>query len=65
MPLITPRGSVNHSPATSGGGGPYSLDKGQSFTLDYRVILHRGDEKSANIADAFAAYAKEKLASGK
>jgi hypothetical protein len=47
--------------ATSGGGGPYTLDKGQSFTLDYRVILHRGDEKSAHIAEDFAAYAKENL----
>jgi Methane oxygenase PmoA len=45
--------------ATSGPGGPYSFDRGQSFTLRYRVILHRGDEKSAKIADAFAAYAKE------
>jgi hypothetical protein len=47
--------------ATSGGGGPYTLDKGKSLSLDYRVILHRGDEKSAHIAEAFAAYAKEKL----
>jgi hypothetical protein len=47
--------------ATSGSGGPYSLDKGQTLSLDYRVILHRGDEKDARIAEAFAAYAKEKL----
>ena len=45
--------------ATSGPGGSYSPDKGQSFTLRYRVILHRGDEKSAHIAEAFAEYAKE------
>jgi hypothetical protein len=51
--------------ATSGGGGPYTLDKGQSFTLDYRVILHRGNEKSAHIAEAFAAYSKEKPGNGK
>jgi hypothetical protein len=47
--------------ATSGSGGPVPLDRGQSFTLRYRVILHRGDEKSANIAEAFAAYAKEEF----
>ncbi len=47
--------------ATSGGGGPYTLEKGQSLSLDYRVILHRGDEKAAHIAEAFAAYAKEKI----
>jgi hypothetical protein len=51
--------------ATSGGGGPYTLEKGQSFTLDYRVILHRGDEETAQIAEAFAAYAKEKPALGR
>jgi hypothetical protein len=50
--------------ATSGSGGPVSLDQGQSFTLRYRVILHRGDEKSAHISEAFAEYAKEEFSSG-
>ena len=39
-------------------GGAYTLDQGKSLTLKYRVILHRGDEKQAGIAEAFAAYAK-------
>ena len=47
--------------AKSGAGGPFTLDAGKSLTLRYRVILHRGDEKAAHIAEAFAAYAKEDL----
>jgi len=40
--------------------GAVTLKKGESFTLRHRVIFHAGDEKDANIAEAFAAYAKEK-----
>lgn len=40
--------------------GTLKLKKGESFPLRYRVILHRGDEKEANIADQFAKYAEEK-----
>jgi len=37
----------------------HKLKKGESFTLRYRVIFHKGDEKAGKIAEAFAAYAKE------
>ena len=38
--------------------GPYTLPSGESVTFRYRVIFHKGDEKAAKIADAFAAYQK-------
>ncbi len=44
--------------AHDGPGGAFTLEQGKSLTLKYRVILHRGDEKQAAIADAFAKYAK-------
>jgi hypothetical protein len=37
----------------------HTMKKGESFTLRYRVIFHKGDEKEGKIAEAFAAYAKE------
>ncbi len=39
--------------------GTVTLKKGETLTLRYRVILHEGDEKSANIAQAFEAYAAQ------
>ncbi len=39
--------------------GSHQLAPGETMTLRYRIILHRGDEKSGRIAEAFAAYAKE------
>lgn len=39
--------------------GGYVLPKGQSLRLRYRLLFHKGDEKAARVADAFAAYAKE------
>lgn len=39
--------------------GSHTLAQGQQLALRYRVLLHRGDEKSAKVAEAFAAYAKE------
>ena len=39
--------------------GEYVLPKGQSLKLRYRLLFHKGDEKAAGIADAFAVYAKE------
>jgi hypothetical protein len=47
---------------TSGGGdGSYTLPAGESLALSYRMVLHEGDERAGRIADAFAAYAKEKI----
>jgi hypothetical protein len=37
----------------------YTMKKGDSFTLRYRVIFHKGDEKQGKIAEAFANYTKE------
>jgi hypothetical protein len=39
--------------------GEHKLKEGESLTLRYRVIFHRGDEKQGKIAEAFAAYTKE------
>lgn len=39
--------------------GSYTLQPGESLTLRYRVLLHKGDEKAGEVAEAFAAYAKE------
>jgi hypothetical protein len=37
----------------------YKLKKGETLTLRYRVIFHKGDEKEGKIAEAFAKYVKE------
>ncbi len=41
------------------GDGAYTLPKGESLAMRCRVILHRGDEKEAHIAEAFLNYAQE------
>lgn len=41
--------------------GSHRLEVGESFTLRYRVLLHRGDEKQGRVAEAFAEYAQEKF----
>lgn len=38
---------------------PVTLKKGESFMMRHRVILHRGDEKQAKIAEAWKAYGAE------
>lgn len=38
--------------------GAYTLPKGETMTLRYRFVFHRGDEKVGGIADAFKAYAE-------
>ena len=38
----------------------YTRSRGQSMTLRYRVLFHKGDEKAGKVAEAFARYAKEK-----
>ncbi len=40
--------------------GEVILKKGEKLTLKHRVIFHAGDEKDANIAGAWKAYAAEK-----
>ncbi len=39
--------------------GSLTLARGESFDLFYRVILHRGNEREAKIAEAFARYETE------
>ena len=38
--------------------GAHTLAPGESFTLRYRVLLHKGDEKQGKVAEAFVEYAK-------
>jgi hypothetical protein len=39
--------------------GAYTLPAGESMTLRYRFIFHRGDEKVGGVADAYQAYSQE------
>lgn len=39
--------------------GASTLEPGESFTLRYRVLLHKGDENEGQIAQAFERYANE------
>ena len=39
--------------------GSYTIPKGKSITLRYRFLFHKGDAKTAELADAFKKYAKE------
>ena len=39
--------------------GSYTIPADGNIALHYRLILHRGDEKTGHIAEAFAKYAKE------
>ena len=38
--------------------GSYTLEKGDSLALRYRILFHTGDAKSAKIAEAFERYAR-------
>ncbi|MSU24974.1 MAG: hypothetical protein EXS32_14295 [Opitutus sp.] len=40
--------------------GDHVIPAGGELTLRYRFIFHRGDDKTARVADLFAAYASEK-----
>jgi len=40
--------------------GSHTLDEGESIDLRYRVLLHKGDAKAADVAGAYADYAAEK-----
>ncbi len=42
----------------SGKDGTHKMKDGETFTLRYRVLLHKGDTKSAGIAEAFKRYAQ-------
>jgi hypothetical protein len=38
----------------------YTLPQSKEITLRYRILLHKGDEKQGNVAEAFAEYEKVK-----
>ncbi len=38
--------------------GEYTLPAGETLSLGYRVLLHKGDEKAADVAGAFSKYAE-------
>lgn len=40
------------------GAGDYTLEAGKALTLNYRVLIHKGDEKEGRVAQAYEAYAK-------
>lgn len=40
--------------------GTHQIKQGESITLRYRVLLHRGDEKVGRVAENFVEYAKTK-----
>ena len=40
-------------------GGEYTLPAGETLTLRYRVLLHKGDEKAGGVAESFADFAKD------
>jgi Family of unknown function (DUF6807) len=40
--------------------GSYTIEKGKSLTLRYRVFIHHGDAAQARVADAYKAYAEGK-----
>ncbi len=41
------------------GAGDHTIPVGESITLRYRVLLHKGDATAAKISDRFAKYAQE------
>jgi len=40
--------------------GSYTIPAGGSLTMRHRFLFHKGDEKAGKVAEAFAAYAKQK-----
>jgi hypothetical protein len=40
------------------GAGDHTLQPGESFTVNYRFLIHEGDEKQGQVAEAFARYAE-------
>ncbi len=40
------------------GAGAYTLPAGESITLKYRLLFHKGDTKEGKVAEAYEAYAK-------
>ena len=47
------------APERIGGDGEHKIEKGQSLTLRYRFIFHKGPAKDAKIGQRFSLYAKD------
>ena len=47
------------APLKIGGDGEHKIEKGQSLTLRYRFIFHKGPAKDAKIGQRFSEYAKD------
>lgn len=54
-----PFGLHDFDPSLKEGAGNHEMKQGDKFTLRYRVIFHKGDEKEGKIADAFEKYSGE------
>ena len=39
--------------------GSHTVESGETLTLRYRVLLHKGDEKDGHVAEAFTEYASQ------
>ena len=39
--------------------GSHTLASGESITLSYRFLFHRGDDKVGKVAEVFAGYAEQ------
>ena len=50
---------LHHFRRSSEVDGSHTLASGESFTLRYRFLFHRGDEKAGEVAKRFSAYSKE------
>jgi len=46
-------------PASDRKQGPYTIKQDDTLTLRFRTLFHRGDQKQAKIAEAYAKYAAE------
>jgi hypothetical protein len=49
---------LSHFTKGAKGAGDLTVEAGKSFTLNYRVLIHKGDEKEGRVAEAFQAYAQ-------
>lgn len=45
-------------PQSEGSGGEQTLEPGESLTLKYRVLLHKGDHEEGRVAERFAKFAQ-------
>ena len=58
--LFTANPFGTHSLDKTAPDGAHTLAAGERLALRHRIILHSGDEKSARLAEAYDAYAREK-----